>query len=593
MSKPSVEQQRAIEQGGKFVLRACPGSGKTFTVAHRLAKRLNEWTRPHAGIATLSFTNVAHEEISRQLQKLGHPGVPPYPHFLGTIDHFVNTWIFLPFGHLVMGCQERPAIVGLYHSVWEQARNEWAWGKAECYAQCRLIDFTYDIKGCLVNVKRDRANCPYNKSRCLALKKRFVKEGYANQSDASYWAMKILENYPRVANALVRRFPEMIVDEAQDTSDIQMRIVDLLVEQGLSEMMLVGDPDQAIYEWRDAKPEVFRRKMNAKGWRTLLLTENRRSSQHICEATKGFSTLTDASKAVGDDAAFPLLPRIIEYDPVDEGCLQDYFIAFCQKAFCHKQGIEVAPESAAILVRGRALLRRVLGLGKELDPWNHGITRLLAQASHYRDNRDIKQAISYIESAVSRICFGDHNHTKREIDQQVTGTMGTRDWQIGLWRLLKLLPSSEARLADWVNESKYKLEKWLTENGWPIGDRSGLGLRVKEWTKKSGERFADFRDWPVSCFFAESSYSSTTTIGTIHSAKGKTYEAVLYIVPFRARKGTAKQLAERPPDDEEIRTAYVAMTRPRTLLVVAVPKNTDPNRLHRFPQWMVKCRELL
>ena len=102
MKNVSDEQREAIEQHGKFVLLACPGSGKTFTVAHRLAKRLKEQNFSHAGIATLSFTNVAHEEISQQLQELGCPAVPPYPHFLGTIDHFINTWIFLPFGHLVM-----------------------------------------------------------------------------------------------------------------------------------------------------------------------------------------------------------------------------------------------------------------------------------------------------------------------------------------------------------------------------------------------------------------------------------------------------------------------------------------------------------
>ena len=188
MSKPSDEQQDAINESGKFVLRACPGSGKTYTVAHRLAKRLGEWSRPRAGIATLSFTNVAHEEISRQLQSLALAPVPPYPHFLGTIDSFVNTWIFLPFGHLVMACQNRPAIVGLYANVWNPVGNEWAWGKRECYRQCRLLDFTYDINGKLTNVRGDRKNCPYGWTQCTKLKRRFVKKGYANQSDANFWA---------------------------------------------------------------------------------------------------------------------------------------------------------------------------------------------------------------------------------------------------------------------------------------------------------------------------------------------------------------------------------------------------------------------
>ena len=585
MPKPSAEQQEAVEHRGRFVLRACPGSGKTFTVAHRLAKRLSEWEHPHAGIATLSFTNVAHEEISHQLQELGHPAVPSYPHFLGTIDHFVNTWVFLPFGHLVMECQQRPAIVGLYHSVWDPG-NEWAWGKTECYKTCHLIDFTYDINGRLTNVKGDRANCPFNKRICSQLKRRFVQRGYANQSDANYWAMKVLEEYPQVARSLTRRFPEMIIDEAQDTSDIQMRIVDLLVEQGLAEIMLVGDPDQAIYEWRDAKPEVFRRKISAEGWETLCLTENRRSSQHICNATRGFSTLVNASKAVGDANDFSVLPCIVEYDTTDEGYLKDWLITFCQK-HC----ITPNPDDVAILVRGRALLRRIVGLGKEVNPWNHGVTRLLAQAGHCRDNGDIKQAMSYLRSAVSRICFGDRSYTRTEVAEQVAETMGTRDWQIGLWQLLRLLPVSDMRLADWVRESKSRFEKWFAESNWPIVDPDSFSLAAKQWIGKGGKRSTDFLGWPVSSFLTESSYAGQITVGTIHSAKGKTYEAVLFVVTSRG-KCTTKQLAERPLDDEEIRTAYVAITRPRKVLVVAVPKGTDPKRLHRFPKWMVTGQSL-
>jgi superfamily I DNA/RNA helicase len=77
------------------------------------------------------------------------------------------------------------------------------------------------------------------------------------------------------------------------------------------------------------------------------------------------------------------------------------------------------------------------------------------------------------------------------------------------------------------------------------------------------------------------------TVETIHAAKGKTYEAVLFVVSDnRSKKGTAKQLGELPDGHEEIRTAYVAMTRPRKLLVVAVPKETDRSYLKRFPKWM-------
>lgn len=144
MKSPSEEQLMAIEKLGRFVLHACPGSGKTYTVANKLVKRIQEWKSSYTGIADLSFTNVAHTQISEELIDLGMSPVPPFPHFLGTIDHFINSWIFLPFGHLVIGCPNRPSIVGLNSNEWNQEEHSMKWRNRECYS-CNILDFSIDI----------------------------------------------------------------------------------------------------------------------------------------------------------------------------------------------------------------------------------------------------------------------------------------------------------------------------------------------------------------------------------------------------------------------------------------------------------------
>jgi len=40
--------------------------------------------------------------------------------------------------------------------------------------------------------------------------------------------MRILEKYNAISKALVYRFPVLMLDEAQDTSEVQMKIIDLL-----------------------------------------------------------------------------------------------------------------------------------------------------------------------------------------------------------------------------------------------------------------------------------------------------------------------------------------------------------------------------
>lgn len=62
-----------------------------------------------------------------------------------------------------------------------------------------------------------------------------------------------------MASAIVERFPIIIIDEVQDTSINQMAVFDLLSESGMKSIFLVGDPDQSIYEWRNANWNVCSR----------------------------------------------------------------------------------------------------------------------------------------------------------------------------------------------------------------------------------------------------------------------------------------------------------------------------------------------
>lgn len=53
MSNFTTEQIRFLESSGKVVLHACPGSGKTTVVARKMINYLQDWNRPHQGIAVL------------------------------------------------------------------------------------------------------------------------------------------------------------------------------------------------------------------------------------------------------------------------------------------------------------------------------------------------------------------------------------------------------------------------------------------------------------------------------------------------------------------------------------------------------------
>ncbi len=77
------------------VVRASPGSGKTRLFVATLQRGVEKWRTPKSGIAALSYTNVARNEISKRI------GLVPPPHLVSTIDSFILRFIVRPFAHLV------------------------------------------------------------------------------------------------------------------------------------------------------------------------------------------------------------------------------------------------------------------------------------------------------------------------------------------------------------------------------------------------------------------------------------------------------------------------------------------------------------
>lgn len=64
-------------------------------------------------------------------------------------------------------------------------------------------------------------------------------------------------------------------------------------------------------------------------------------------------------------------------------------------------------------------------------------------------------------------------------------------------------------------------------------------------------------------------------MGTVHSAKGEIFEAVMLVLKRndRNRRNYANILKRNIEEDEELRILYVGMTRPRKLLILSVPHN--------------------
>lgn len=546
----SETQRRVVfEKEGKFVVRACPGSGKTYSVAARLADRMSRWPLSYQGIATISFTNAAWQEIERQVTTHFDITKPiPYPHFLGTIDSFVNRFIFLPFGHLIMGCSERPVLVGEPHGPWS---GRW-------FVESLFPNLTFDIQGNIYPInKRAMPRNWESNSRIIPMKHSLRKAGYATQNDANYFAMKILEIYPKVAKSVINRFPLFMIDEAQDTSDIQMRIIDLLIENGLENIMLVGDPDQAIFEWHGANPQLFIEKFDAWEQNSIVLNENRRSSQNICDFTCRLSSLEEISTAVNDDVKdCTFTPIVRTYDERNMDGLINGF-----KNLCSDFNIDLTPENTAIIFRSSSLFNAITGIieiGFNNDPWEAecSYAKDFAKGKYLFCNGDFRSGFKLVEKAIIK-GLSSVRYCSNQMLERVVEHNGFVNFRKGVYEILSMLPDTERTIGEWIPDAN-KIFK---------GNDLEINLKIK---KSKGDITFD----QLFGFDNKKITESYYYIGTIHSIKGQTFEAVLVILKKKGIGAMYKRMLRnnvKISDNEELRIVYVGITRPRQLLLLAVP----------------------
>ena len=570
------EQNTFLSSSGKVVLHACPGSGKTTVVAQKLINYVKSWDRPHQGVAVLSFTNVASQEITRQAQEILPQGYDiGTPHFIGTLDSFIDNFIFLRFGYLLLSSPKRPLIANS-NIVSEY---NWYWRK-ECYN-----------KGCVSNIDQFKwidtntltkngnaitcGGSGRHQAPCIEFKKILREKGLFFQGEIAGLTCILLKEYPEVAKAIASRFPIVILDEAQDTSSEQMEILDLLSNAGIESLYLVGDPDQSIYEWREATPECFLKKMNDKNWTHLSLSKNFRSSQLICNATYVFSNILKdktANEAKGKNAACTQKPVVLLYDQgIDKNLLLSKF-----KELCSVNSIVFSPQNVAVVTRSKIHSETNI---KEL--WKTPETEFLARASFEWMYGNRQKAFEFCERALFQLTIKNLNEVEVSIFEEISKIFSYDIWKNMIIDVLVALPSTNLPCGDWIAPAQKTISEILST--YKLSLVNGLKVTDAIKIKKSDKNNPNFHRIPVKNFF-EKKETTDFTHSSVHGVKGETYDALMLVVEYTEGVTlTPSFLSKGDTNRELMRIAYVAMTRPRKLLVVAMP-NSNANLDARFPK---------
>ena len=290
-------QAVAAAPGNQLVL-AGAGSGKTRVLVHRIAWLLKvENQSPHS-ILAVTFTNKAAKEMRHRVESL-----------LG--DQLGRIWIgtFHGIAHRLLRMHHTEAKLPENFQVIDS--DDQLKMLKRLTKALNLDDKTYPARQLqsYINSHKDegiRAAHIETYGDELETNQRNVYQAYQEACDRSglvdfaellLRAHELWLNNPQVLAHYQRRFGNILVDEFQDTNNIQYAWIKILAGQQAN-LMIVGDDDQSIYGWRGAKVENLQRFLTDYPKAiTIKLEQNYRSTANILEAAN--AVISNNSQRLG------------------------------------------------------------------------------------------------------------------------------------------------------------------------------------------------------------------------------------------------------------------------------------------------------
>lgn len=591
-----TQKQAASHIDGAMLILAGAGSGKTKTITTRLAYLISEVGIDPANTLTLTFTNKAANEMrTRAISLLDSIKLPTMP-LLCTFHKF--GLLFLKFyidkigrknNFVIIDTDDKKRIIKSFES---NISTSVLASEISNYKNSLLsVDDVYK------NI--DSIKSEYNGNDAFYQKVSKIYDRYeaymvANNlvdfDDLLMLSYKILEQNHDLAQEISSRYRYIMVDEYQDTNDLQYKILKklCLTHQNLC---VVGDDDQSIYGWRGAKIEnILNFKDQFYDVKIVRLEENYRSTQTILNAANELiehnrnrlGKTLKSTKGSGND--------ICVLESSDE-TIEAGKIALCISKLL-KNGVKA--KEIAILYRVNALSRSLEdGLNREK------IAYKMVGGVKFYERAEIKDIIAYIRLILNT---SDDFSLRRIINRPKRG-LG----KISLEKIERIAHDKKQSLFDSIipacNELGKKVKDSLTKFVGDILNLSGIsdtcelldliekyfGIKkyyeslpdgsdraanIDEFYAAIKDQAKSSQDFSLDEFLNELALASEQdaisddciSIMSVHASKGLEFEH-LFVIGLE--EGFFPLLSETSNIEEERRLAYVAMTRAKSNLTLS------------------------
>jgi len=287
-----AQREVVLHQGPPLLVAAGPGTGKTRALTHRLAHLLARRGVPPEEILAVTFTRQAAGEMAARLQRL-------LPDLAALERLTVKT--FHALGHQILLEQEDGG-----REVADEERRR---SLIKEVARSHQLPFAA-LEKQITSFKQalqypeaaDEASDPRQLAAFRDYETALARAHLWDYEDLIARPALLLARRPDLKEAYRSRFRHLLVDEYQDLNEAQYRLFRQLAGPG-AEIMVIGDPDQAIYGFRGASPQYFSRFIT--DWpdaRTCRFTETYRLPASLLKAASRLKAAPETAPALTHQA---------------------------------------------------------------------------------------------------------------------------------------------------------------------------------------------------------------------------------------------------------------------------------------------------
>ncbi len=595
------QQLKVVSEGDGYVLvLAGAGSGKTRTIVYRVAYLLENGVHPDE-ILLLTFTIKAAKEMLGRVEKL--LGTKISGIWGGTFHHIANRIlrkfspkIGLSQNYLIIDDEDAKSLIAQScKELGFNTKNGMPSPSTLKHIKGLSINTMQGCKQIIEQYFEQFLPLYWQISKVLSLYEEKKKENnLLDFDDLLQYCFHILSSNETIRKTLSRKFKYVLVDEYQDTSLIQAKIVELLSSYHKN-LLVVGDDAQSIYSFRGATVEnILSFPKNYPNTKTFHLSQNYRSTPevlYLANATVEKSCIGYKKKLIPISKSCGEIPLVVKTDSQEE---EANFIANQISMMIDEE--KISPEQIAVLVRTSYQAAKL-----ELSLAYKGIPYRIRGGLRFFEQAHIKDVLAFFRifynptdflSWQRIVCMfpGVGNQTAQKLfplcPQIVKGTIPQS--------LPKLSKKSQAAIESLSSIFSFIQKNSLSSSCHHIIDTIYLSYLQQAYDEPTSreEDLAFLTDFlsqydDVESLLSDISISENfkkenslgnqekemVTISTIHQAKGLEWDIVFVMGVVDGQLPHSRSLSDPYQLEEERRLFYVAITRARKQLIITSPTN--------------------